>query len=91
MAHCGGGAGTSTFDALGALEQWVEQGAAPQQLIGRHTSNGVVDRTRPICAYPKVAQYRGTGSTDAAESFACVEPARAATRTSQPPAASASR
>jgi feruloyl esterase len=63
---------------LGALEQWVEQGAAPQQLIGRRTSNGVVDRTRPICAYPKIARYRGTGSTDAAESFACVEPARIA-------------
>jgi feruloyl esterase len=58
-------------------------------LIGRRTSNGVVDRTRPICAYPKIAQYRGTGSTDAAESFACVEPARAAART--PPAASAPR
>ncbi len=91
MAHCGGGAGTSTFDALGALEQWVEQGAAPQQLIGRRTSNGVVDRARPICAYPKVAHYRGTGSTDAAETFACVEPARAATRTSHAPAASAAR
>jgi feruloyl esterase len=77
MAHCGGGSGTSTFDALGALEAWIERGTAPQQLLGQRIVNGAVERTRPICAYPTVARYRGTGSTNAAESFACVDPASA--------------
>src|SRR5579871_1462586 len=71
MGHCSGGAGPSTFDALGALEQWVEHGTAPARLIASHASNGQVDRTRPLCPYPQVARYKGTGSTDDAASFAC--------------------
>ncbi len=74
MGHCTGGPGPSSFDALSALERWSEHDVAPEQLIASHSSNGAVDRTRPLCAYPKVARYRGTGSVDAAASFACVEP-----------------
>jgi len=77
MAHCGGGTGPSTFDALGAVEAWVEHGTAPDRLVASHSTAGVVDRTRPLCAYPKVARYRGAGSIDAAENFTCV--AKAAT------------
>ncbi len=74
MGHCGGGTGTSTFDALGALEQWRERGVAPDALAGSRTGRGGVDRTRPICAYPTVARYLGTGSIDDASNFSCVAP-----------------
>jgi hypothetical protein len=72
MAHCGGGAGPNTFDALAALEAWIEQGAAPDSIPASHATNGHVDRTRPLCAYPLVARYRGTGSIDDAANFSCV-------------------
>ena len=72
MGHCGGGTGPNQFDALGALEQWVEKGVAPDKLIASHTTNGKVDRTRPLCPYPQVARFKGTGSSDEAANFACV-------------------
>jgi feruloyl esterase len=71
MAHCGGGEGPNEFDKIGALEQWVEKGKAPDQIIASHSKNGVVDRTRPLCPYPQVATYKGSGSIDEAASFAC--------------------
>ena len=71
MAHCGGGEGPNTFDMVTALEQWVEQGKAPDQIIASHATGGVVDRTRPLCPYPQVATYKGSGSTDEAASFVC--------------------
>ncbi len=74
MQHCGGGPGASQFDGLTALEQWVEQNKAPEQVVGAHVTNGQVDRTRPICAYPMEAKYKGTGSTDEATNFACALP-----------------
>ena len=64
MGHCGGGEGPNTFDMVGALEQWVERGQAPDAILATHSSNGVKDRSRPLCAYPKVAVYTGKGSTD---------------------------
>ena len=72
MGHCNGGPGPTSFDALAALERWHEQGIAPAQLLGRHLSNGAVDRSRPLCAFPSVARWNGVGSPDAAESFTCV-------------------
>jgi feruloyl esterase len=74
MNHCGGGLGTSRFDALSALEQWSEHDKAPEQLLGSHIANAQVDRTRPICAYPMEAKYKGAGSTDEAASFTCAVP-----------------
>ena len=74
MAHCTGGEGPDTFDALAALEQWVEQGKAPDRIVASHAVKGVVDRTRPLCPYPQVAAYKGTGSIDDAASFACKTP-----------------
>lgn len=71
MLHCAGGPGPNTFDALGALEQWVEHGRSPSELAASHSTNGVVDRTRPLCPYPQVATYGGSGSIDAAASFVC--------------------
>lgn len=74
MLHCGGGDGPNTFDAITALEQWVEQGKAPDKMIASHLTNGKVDRTRPLCPYPQVARYSGTGSIDDAVNFVCKEP-----------------
>ncbi len=71
MGHCGGGAGPNTFDMVAALEQWVEHGTPPDRIIASHSTNGVVDRTRPLCPYPQVAVYSGTGSIDDAGSFVC--------------------
>jgi feruloyl esterase len=71
MGHCGGGGGTSTFDALAALEAWVERGIPPDAIPASHSSNGRVDRTRPLCAYPAVADYKGSGSIDDAANFSC--------------------
>ena len=71
MNHCAGGEGPNTFDVVSAMEQWVEQGKAPVQITASHSTSGAVDRTRPLCPYPQVAQYKGTGSTDDAVNFVC--------------------
>jgi len=71
MGHCSGGEGPNTFDVLGALERWVEGRQAPDQIIASHSTNGVVDRTRPLCPFPQTAVYKGTGSTDEATNFTC--------------------
>jgi feruloyl esterase len=71
MGHCGGGEGPNTFDMVAALEQWVEQGKAPDQIVASHSTSGTVDRTRPLCPYPQVATYKGTGSVDEAANFIC--------------------
>jgi feruloyl esterase len=71
MAHCGGGTGTSTFDMVTALEQWVEGKKAPDSIPASRVESGKVVRTRPLCAYPQVATYKGSGSTDDAASFSC--------------------
>lgn len=87
MQHCGGGPGPSDFgqfgvphgdadrDVAAALERWVEQGTAPERIVAAKHKNGPaseVVRTRPLCAYPKVAQWTGSGSTDDAANFVCV-------------------
>ncbi len=74
MGHCAGGDGPNTFNAMAALSQWVEQGKAPEQMVASHSTRGAVDRTRPLCPYPQVAQYKGTGSTDEAANFSCKLP-----------------
>ena len=75
MGHCSGGPGPNQFDALAALEQWVEKGVAPDMLLATHSTGGKVDRTRPLCPYPQIARYKGAGSIDDAANFACVTPA----------------
>ncbi len=74
MAHCGGGDGTSTFDMLTALEQWVDQGKAPDRIEASRVRDGKTDRTRPLCPYPQVASYKGSGSTDESANFVCKLP-----------------
>ncbi len=71
MGHCQGGDGTDTFDKRAILEQWVEQKKAPEKIIASHMANGQVTKTRPLCPYPQVAVYNGSGSTDDAANFSC--------------------
>ncbi len=71
MNHCAGGEGPNTFDAVAALERWVEQQKAPTRIIASHSTNGKVDRTRPLCAYPQTAHYKGSGDINDAENFVC--------------------
>jgi feruloyl esterase len=52
----------------------VERGSAPERIVASRITAGKVERTRPLCAYPQIARYSGTGSIDEAESFACKAP-----------------
>ena len=74
MAHCGGGIGPDRNDAVTAVIDWVEKGKAPDQLIASKVTNGQTVRTRPLCPYPQVARYKGSGSIDDAANFSCVAP-----------------
>lgn len=69
MAHCGGGPSLDHFDMLTALVNWVEKGKAPELVIA--TGKAFPGRSRPLCAYPKHAQYTGTGDTQDARNFRC--------------------
>ncbi|HSG64135.1 MAG TPA: tannase/feruloyl esterase family alpha/beta hydrolase, partial [Gammaproteobacteria bacterium] len=65
-------------DLMGAIVNWVENGVAPDSLIAtKYTDDQVargIERTRPLCPYPQIAQYLGSGSIDDAGSFACAAP-----------------
>ena len=74
MNHCAGGPATDQYDAVSALDAWIEKGEAPAKLIGAARKSPDVPwpgRTRPLCAYPKVATYKGAGDVESAESFEC--------------------
>ncbi len=71
MGHCRGGEGTDTFDVAAALDRWVTSGTAPASIPASRVRDGKVDRTRPLCAYPQFAVYKGSGSIDDAASFEC--------------------
>jgi feruloyl esterase len=71
MGHCGGGDGTSTFDMAAAVDAWVQTKAAPSEIPASKIADGKVVRTRPLCAYPAMAAYKGIGSTDEAANFVC--------------------
>jgi feruloyl esterase len=79
MNHCSGGPATDQFDFLTPLVNWVEKGLAPDSVIANArtaTQNAdlgpvTAGRTRPLCPYPKVAKYKGSGSLEDAANFAC--------------------
>jgi feruloyl esterase len=74
MGHCSGGPGTDKFDGLAALDQWVDKGVAPTQIAAAHMTAGKVDRTRPLCPYPQVEQYKGSGDVEDAANYVCAVP-----------------
>jgi hypothetical protein len=69
MQHCGGGPALDRFDMLSAVVDWVEKGEAPESVIA--TGKAFPGRSRPLCAYPKHAQYTGSGDTQDARNFRC--------------------
>jgi Tannase and feruloyl esterase len=81
MMHCGGGPGPNDFDSIAALEQWRESNQPPETIIAAHYATNPVAMltgdtgpplgTRPLCAYPRVAHWTGTGSTDEAKNYVC--------------------
>jgi feruloyl esterase len=78
MAHCGGGPSTDRFDLFSALVDWVERDRPPGTVIAtaradnRERPDGwSATRSRPLCDWPKVARYRGTGDLESAASFTC--------------------
>jgi len=71
MGHCSGGEGPNQFDMVTALDQWVEKGKAPERIVASRVTDGKVTRTRPLCVFPQVAKYKGTGSTDDEANFVC--------------------
>ena len=72
VGHCGGGSGPTPYGQLDALLSWVEGGKAPSTLpAARRGQAGAITRSRPLCQYPLVAKYKGTGSTDDATNFVC--------------------
>jgi feruloyl esterase len=86
MAHCGMGPGPNVLDPVGDIDRWVSSGAAPQSIIARKPDNAMAAflgqetktvRSRPLCAYPMTAAYKGSGSTDEAANFSCRLPAGA--------------
>jgi feruloyl esterase len=71
MAHCGGGPATDAYDALGVMTQWAEQERAPDALVAKAgRGSPFAGRSRPLCAYPKQATYKG-GNIEDASSFRC--------------------
>lgn len=71
MGHCAGGNGCDTFNKLGVIDAWFEQDKAPERILAAKVTNGNVVRTRPLCAYPKVAKYLGSGDSNDATNFTC--------------------
>jgi feruloyl esterase len=86
VQHCGGGPGPDSFGASGgpkdpehnmavALEQWVEKGTAPSAIIATKYGDGDPGKgakmTRPLCPYPQVAKYKGSGDPNDAGNFVC--------------------
>ncbi len=70
MGHCQGGAATlDSFDLLGAVVDWVEKGTAPAAVTA--TGRAFPGRSRPLCAYPAHAQYKGSGDIEDAKNFEC--------------------
>ena len=63
-----------TFDALGAVQKWVEEGIAPDQIKATYSRRGKATKTRPVCTYSEVAIYRGSGDANDAANFKCGKP-----------------
>ena len=71
MGHCRGGNCPDQANYIGAMERWREAGTAPDRINAYRVNDNRVDMTRPLCPYPEVAVYTGTGSTNDAENFIC--------------------
>jgi tannase/feruloyl esterase len=81
MMHCSGGPGPDNFDAVAAVDQWRQKNEAPESLLASKYAVSAAALTgappgeplitRPLCAYPRVAHWTGSGSSDKAENYVC--------------------
>jgi feruloyl esterase len=87
MAHCSGGPAADRFDLIDPLVDWVEKGSAPMAVAAAARGAGTssitalvntevpatwsAGRTRPLCPYPTVARYNGSGDVENAANFTC--------------------
>ena len=72
MNHCAGGPATDNFDAFNSLRRWVEENHAPERITAvAGPSSPWPGRSRPLCSYPKVARYKGSGDVERESSFEC--------------------
>ncbi|MDC1436322.1 tannase/feruloyl esterase family alpha/beta hydrolase [Gammaproteobacteria bacterium] len=81
MGHCASGPSTDQFNMFEALVSWVEEGVAPDRVIASARGNNAeipadwsTERTRPLCAFPEVARYNGSGDIEDAANFSCEAP-----------------
>ena len=74
VGHCGGGSGPQPQNLFQAVVNWVEQGVAPDVITASKSLGVGAVQTRPLCPYPTVAKYTGSGSTDDAANFVCAAP-----------------
>ncbi|HEX2542440.1 MAG TPA: tannase/feruloyl esterase family alpha/beta hydrolase [Caldimonas sp.] len=74
VAHCGGGTGPQPQNLFQSVVDWVEKGVAPETILASRNLPGGGTQTRPLCLYPNVARYVGSGSTDDAANFVCTAP-----------------
>ena len=74
MQHCRGGPGPNQFNMMGVIERWRESNTPPSVIVASHVTDNRVDMTRPLCPYPQVAEYTGTGNTSDAANFVCRMP-----------------
>ena len=75
MNHCSGGPATDTFDSIQTMVDWVEKGIAPDTIAAAAlpSNTDFPNRSRPLCAYPKYAKYKGSGNIEDASNFTCSE------------------
>jgi hypothetical protein len=80
MEHCSGGEGPNSFDTLGTLDAWAASGKAPELIVANRMNSPMPNApqlppmSRPLCPYPQVAQYDGSGDKAVAASFSCAAP-----------------
>ncbi|MBK5120184.1 tannase/feruloyl esterase family alpha/beta hydrolase [Burkholderia sp. R-69980] len=70
----GSGVFIPSVDLLGALDNWVTRGVAPETLTATDIAAATNGRSRPLCRYPLFPRYGGKGNVNLASSFACAEP-----------------
>lgn len=79
MDHCSGGEGPSAFDTLAVIDNWASEGTAPERIVATRGpampgAPALPPLSRPLCPFPQIATYKGSGDTAAAENFTCAAP-----------------
>lgn len=73
MNHCSGGEGPSSIDTLGVIDRWSQSGVAPERVTATRPP-GQPPMSRPLCPFPQIARYRGSGDINREENFTCASP-----------------